>query len=241
VTIFVNPTQFGPNEDFGKYPRTLESDLAICRAEGTKIVFAPEVDGMYPKGESTRVSVTRLTEGLCGKSRPGHFDGVTTIVAKLFALAGPCQAFFGRKDYQQLRVVQRMATDLMLPVDVIGCPIVREPDGLALSSRNRYLSEDERLRALGIIRGLVEADRAFRAGERDSNALAGIVRQKLSESSLREDYVDVRSASDLSIPDEGAPTAAEYALLVAAFCGSTRLIDNVILGSDTLPPSGAGS
>jgi pantoate--beta-alanine ligase len=241
VTIFVNPTQFGPNEDFGKYPRTLESDLEICRAEGVEVVFAPDVDGMYPKGECTRVSVARLTEGLCGASRPGHFDGVTTIVTKLFALAGPCHAFFGRKDYQQLRVIQRMATDLMLPVEVIGCPIVREPDGLALSSRNRYLSKDERARALCIVRGLIQADQAYRGGERKARALVELVRGAIGASALREDYVELRVASDLSAVEGDVLPPTECALLVAAFCGTTRLIDNVILGADVLPTSGAMS
>ncbi|MGC4070318.1 MAG: pantoate--beta-alanine ligase [Polyangiaceae bacterium] len=168
--------------------------------------------------------------------------GVTTIVAKLFALAGPCHAFFGRKDFQQLRVIQRMTVDSMLPVEVIGCPIVREPDGLALSSRNRYLSEDERARALGIVRGLARADHAYRGGERDTRKLVELVRGSIGESSLREDYVELRSATDLTTPDgELLPSSTEWALLVAAFCGATRLIDNVILGADVLPVTGVSS
>jgi pantoate--beta-alanine ligase len=235
VTIFVNPTQFGPNEDYSKYPRTLESDLELCRAYGTEVVFAPSADAMYFPNDSTRVRVSNLTECLCGKSRPGHFDGVTTIVSKLFALAGPCCAYFGRKDYQQLQVICRMATDLMLPVDVVGCPIVREPDGLALSSRNRYLNADERSRALGLIRGLKSADDAYRKGERDGRTLVQLVELALERCQLRKDYVEIRGANQLESLSTLPQEPGRGVLAVAAFCGATRLIDNVVLGADSLP------
>ena len=232
VTIFVNPTQFGPNEDFGKYPRTLENDLAICQAEGTEVVFAPAAGDMYPAGDATRVRVSGLTEVLCGRSRPGHFDGVTTVVSKFFALAGPCRAFFGRKDYQQLQVVKRMTADLMLPVEVISCPIVREADGLALSSRNRYLDADERRRALGIVRGLVRAERAYRTGERQGVVLRGIIEESLNASELRADYVELRGTEQLEEQTSASSVAGMSVVLVAAFCGVTRLIDNFVLGTE---------
>ncbi|HEX7453569.1 MAG TPA: pantoate--beta-alanine ligase, partial [Polyangiaceae bacterium] len=157
VTIFVNPTQFGPNEDFARYPRTLERDLELCREAGVRHVFAPDASEMYPKGERTRVHVSGLTSALCGPHRPGHFDGVATIVSKLFAVAGECVAVFGRKDYQQLKVIERMTRDLLLPVEIVGLKTLRDADGLALSSRNAYLSVEERARALGIARGLSAA------------------------------------------------------------------------------------
>ena len=159
VTIFVNPTQFGPSEDLASYPRDLEGDLERCRSVGVSLVFAPADSDMYPGGDATRVRVSRLTDHLCGRSRPGHFEGVTTIVAKLFAVAGPCTAVFGRKDYQQLKVIERMTRDLMLPVRIVPHPTVREPDGLALSSRNAYLGADERARARAIPRALSRAVR----------------------------------------------------------------------------------
>ena len=148
LTIFVNPTQFGPNEDFARYPRTLEQDLALCREAGVSHVFAPEASEMYPKGERTRVQVSGLTAALCGPHRPDHFDGVTTIVSKLFAVTGECVAVFGRKDYQQLKVIERMTRDLLLPVEIVGLRTLRDADGLALSSRNAYLTAEERERAL---------------------------------------------------------------------------------------------
>ena len=235
VSIFVNPTQFGPNEDYQKYPRTFDSDLEICRREGVELVFAPSVSEMYPNGDRTRVRVLHLTDGLCGTSRPTHFEGVATVVAKFFTATGPCRAYFGRKDYQQYRVIDAMAHDLLLPVEVIGCPTVREPDGLALSSRNRYLSPDERRRALGIARGLGAAARAFSAGERSPVALLDAVRDSLQNADLREDYVALRGAVTLEAL-EAAPSLPERALLaVAAFCGTTRLIDNLVLGEEPAP------
>jgi len=220
---------------FSKYPRTFETDLDLCRTEGVGLVFAPSAADIYPTGDCTRVRVSGLTEALCGLSRPGHFDGVTTIVTKLFILSRPSKAFFGRKDYQQLQVVRRMTTDLLLPIEIVGCPIVREADGLALSSRNRYLNTDERQRALGIIRGLVAADRAYRRGERDIAALCRLVEGSLEQAGLRKDYVEFRGAEHLEAESLVLPTVGETVLAVAAFCGNTRLIDNVVLGVDALP------
>src|SRR5450432_787195 len=191
VTIFVNPTQFGPNEDFARYPRTLERDLELCREVGVAHVFAPDASEMYPAGERTRVQVSGLTAALCGPHRPGHFDGVTTIVSKLFAVAGECVAVFGRKDYQQLKVIERMTRDLLLPVEVIGYKTLRDPDGLALSSRNAYLAPEERARALSIPRALSGAVRAFVAGERRAGVLRGAARATLEEAGIVLDYATI--------------------------------------------------
>ncbi|MDB4944972.1 MAG: Pantoate--beta-alanine ligase, partial [Labilithrix sp.] len=165
-SIFVNPTQFGPGEDFGRYPRDLAGDVA--KLIGASVVLAPEPSAMYPEGDETRVRVGAIAEHLCGPHRPGHFEGVATVCSKLFAIAGPCTAVFGKKDYQQLAVLRRVARDLFFPVNIVGHPIVREADGLAMSSRNAYLSADERARALGLSRGLDAAARAFAAGERSA-------------------------------------------------------------------------
>lgn len=228
LTIFVNPLQFGPNEDFARYPRTFEADLERCRAAGVDAVFAPERSAMYPEGFRTTVRVEGLTTVLEGAHRPGHFDGVTTVVAKLFALTGRSIAVFGRKDYQQWKVIERMARDLDLPIDVVGMPTVREPDGLAMSSRNRYLSEDQRARALGIARGIAEAQAAWGRGERDPERLVALARTPVEASFDAIDYVA------LADPETLAPvrdTAGERALLAfAAKIGATRLIDNAVLG-----------
>ncbi len=235
VTIFVNPTQFGPAEDFARYPRDLDGDVAACARAGVDLVFAPDVAEMYPAGERTRVVVSHLTEALCGASRPGHFTGVTTIVAKLFAVAGPAVAVFGRKDYQQLQVIRRMTRDLLLPVTIVAHPTVREPDGLALSSRNAYLSAAERARALAIPRGLGRAVRAFSAGERRAGALVELVAGELARAELRPDYVTVADADDLT-PFAAAARIPERALVaLAAHAGRTRLIDNVVLSEDPSP------
>lgn len=235
VTVFVNPTQFGPQEDFARYPRTLERDVALATGAGASAVFAPEVLEMYPKGEKTRVSVAGLTEALCGASRPGHFAGVTTIVTKLFAATGPCTAVFGRKDYQQLKVIERMTTDLLLPITVVGHRTVREADGLALSSRNQYLSAEWRERALSIPRALSAAHAAFAAGERGPRAIRELVRKELEQAGLRVDYVEVAHAEDL-VPFTAAERLPERVLLaIAAFADATRLIDNVVLGEEPAP------
>ncbi len=226
VSIFVNPTQFGPQEDFGRYPRDLERDLELCRREGASAVFAPAVEEMYPEGYQTTVSVGRLTRPLCGASRPGHFDGVATVVAKLFLAVEPDLAVFGEKDYQQLQVVRRMARDLNLPVEVVGAPIVREPDGLAMSSRNAYLSAAERRRALALVGALDAAERLVRRGETEPAAVLAAVHARLEGAVDRIDYAELCDPVNL----EPLPRIAGAALLaLAAFVGTTRLIDNRVL------------
>lgn len=226
VTIFVNPLQFALTEDLDRYPRDLASDLRACEAEGVDVLFHPTVDEMYPNGvPATKVVVERLTADLCGRSRPTHFTGVTTVVAKLFAISGPCTAFFGSKDYQQLVVVTRMALDLNLPVDVVGCPIVREPDGLAMSSRNAYLSPDEREAALALPASLEAAVDAVLRGGRDAESLRRLVQTHLGDTPLVEpEYVEVRDADDLETVDR---LDGHVLVAVAARVGNTRLIDNV--------------
>jgi pantoate--beta-alanine ligase len=235
VSIFVNPTQFGPNEDFAKYPRNLERDVELLSSVGADLVLSPSADEVYPPGETTRVRVAKLGEHLCGPFRPGHFEGVATVVTKLFAIAGPCTAVFGRKDYQQLKIIERLARDLLLPVQVVGEPTVRDADGLALSSRNAYLSAEERARALAIPRSLARAAAAFRAGAREAAELIEPVRSALVSAGLRPDYAEIADADEL-FPfalDARVPERALIAL--AAFCGTTRLIDNLVLGEDAAP------
>lgn len=235
VTIFVNPTQFAPSEDFGKYPRPVESDLEKCEAAGAQLVFLPEVGEMYPEGERTRVRVDALTDHLCGQSRPTHFEGVTTVVAKLLAIAGPCTAVFGRKDYQQLKVIERMVRDLLLPVEIVGHPTVREADGLALSSRNAYLSPDDRRRALVLSRSLAGAVRQFAGGERRAGALRQPVQSAITELGLRPDYVTLADSETLSPIGDEAIVADRALLALAVRVGGARLIDNVVLGEDGPP------
>jgi pantoate--beta-alanine ligase len=236
VSIFVNPTQFGPHEDFARYPRDLAGDADKCASAGADLVFAPTVEEMYPPGEQTRVGVGALAAPLCGEHRPGHFEGVATVVTKLFALVGPCVAVFGRKDYQQLRVVQQLARDLFLPVEVAGLATVRDPDGLAMSSRNAYLSPADRARALALPRALAGAAARFASGERDAEALAGPVRDAVAAAFDRVDYVSLSDADTLA-PVAGR--AGDRALLaVAARVGATRLIDNLVLGEDPAPAVG---
>jgi pantoate--beta-alanine ligase len=235
VTIFVNPTQFGPNEDLARYPRTFDDDLARSEAAGARLVFAPSVEEMYPKSERTRVRVSGLTEHLCGASRPGHFEGVATIVTKLFAVAGPCTAVFGRKDYQQLKVIERMTADLLLPVAIVSHSTVREADALALSSRNRYLSDEERKRALAIPRALSGAVRKFAGGERLVSALEDGVLAEFESAALRVDYVTLAHPDELTPYSREAVLGGRALLAVAAFSGATRLIDNVVLGEDPPP------
>jgi pantoate--beta-alanine ligase len=225
VTIFVNPLQFGPTEDLGRYPRDLARDLETCAQEGVDAVFAPSVAEMYPQPAATTVHVAGLTDALCGSHRPGHFDGVTTVVTKLFSIAGPCRAYFGRKDAQQAAVVARMAADLDLPVEVVACPLVREPDGLALSSRNAYLSRDDRRAAPVLFRALRAATDAAVAGERDPQRLTAIIREIVATEPMVElEYVEVRDAVSI------APIArvdGDVLVALAAHLGGTRLIDNV--------------
>ena len=227
VSIFVNPTQFGPQEDLSKYPRTLERDCALLEREGVELVFVPEVEEMYPAGAVTWVTVEGLSERLCGRSRPGHFRGVTTVVAKLFHIVQPDTAFFGQKDAAQAAIIRRMVRDLAMPVEIVVCPIVREADGLALSSRNVYLTAEQRTQALGLSRALGEVEAAFRGGERDAAKLAALGRAVVAaEPGVRLDYFEIVDADDL----EPVGEAAGALVAVAAWVGTTRLIDNVVLG-----------
>ena len=227
ASIFVNPTQFGPSEDFAKYPRSFESDCAALEKEGVDIVFAPTVEEMYSKGETTWVTVEGLSEKLDGRSRPGHFRGVTTVVSKLFHIIEPDVAFFGQKDAAQLAVIRRMVRDLNFPVEVIGCPIVRESDGLAMSSRNVYLSSEERIRALALHRSLQCVEKKFRTGETTAARLSESARDVIArEPGIRLDYFEIVDPDSLEPVDSIAqPTL----VAVAAYVGSTRLIDNVVL------------
>jgi pantoate--beta-alanine ligase len=234
LTIFVNPTQFGAGEDLDRYPRTMKDDLERCEQAGVDLVYAPEVKAVYPPGFQTFVQVEELTAEYEGRFRPTHFRGVTTIVTKLFHAAGPCLAAFGRKDYQQWRVIERMARDLDLPVEIMGCPTVREEDGLAMSSRNRYLDPGERERALAIYRGLCAAGRAFESGEREAAVLERLASDPVQEAFDRIDYVALADARTLARCQ--ARIVEPAVVLVAAHIGQTRLIDNAVLGEDRLQP-----
>jgi pantoate--beta-alanine ligase len=236
VTIFVNPTQFGPNEDLARYPRDLAGDVKRLTGAGAQLVFAPDASAMYPPGEETRVRVGATAAPLCGVFRPGHFEGVTTIVAKLFAIVGPSVAVFGRKDYQQLAVLRRMTTDLFLPVEIVGHAIVREADGLAMSSRNAYLSTEDRARALCLARGLVAAFDAFARGERDAEALRRAARAEVEKGATSIDYVDVCDPDTLEVLGAGRMVGARALVAIACRVGTTRLIDNAVLGEDAPPP-----
>jgi pantoate--beta-alanine ligase len=249
VSIFVNPTQFGPNEDFARYPRDVDGDVRKLASVGAGLVLVPEVSAIYPAGEATRVRVSGLTEPLCGRFRPGHFEGVATVVTKLFALAGPCVAVFGKKDYQQLAVIRRLVQDLLLPVEVVGHPIVRERDGLAMSSRNAYLTPEERARARALSRGLADAHAAFGAGERGAGEVLQRARAAIENGlhlgdagmpSARDvvEYVELTDADALTPFAAAAPLPARALLAVACRVGRTRLIDNVVLGEDPSPLGG---
>lgn len=230
VSVFVNPTQFGPNEDFAKYPRELEEDAAKCRAERVDAVFAPEADEVYAGDRSLQVLETKLSKRLCGASRPGHFDGVCLVVLKLFNLVQPEVAVFGKKDYQQLAIIHRMVRDLNVPVELAGVETVREADGLALSSRNRYLDGEERLQAAEIRRGLLLLQARFLAGETNAAGLVALFREHLQTRAPRHrvDYIECVQRESL----EAVAVADEQSLLATAvFFGKTRLIDNLELGS----------
>jgi pantoate--beta-alanine ligase len=239
VSIFVNPTQFGPTEDLARYPRDLEGDLEKCASAGVDVVFAPEVSEMYPPGDRTRVSVASLAEPLCGAFRPGHFDGVATVVAKLFALFSPCLAVFGKKDYQQLRVIAQMAQDLLFNVEVVGVATVREADGLASSTRNAYLSPSAREQARSIPRGLAKAWSAFASGERRVRALRSIVLEEVAPAVSRIDYVSVADPETLAPLDDGVVLVGRALVALAVWIENTRLIDNLVLGEDASPMEGA--
>jgi pantoate--beta-alanine ligase len=229
VSIFVNPTQFGPHEDLQRYPRDLHRDLALLETTQVDAVFAPEVDEMYPAGASTVVEVEPLSGILEGASRPGHFRGVATVVCKLFHVTDPDRAYFGEKDYQQLQVIQHMVHDLRMPIEVVGCPTVREPDGIAMSSRNVYLSPPERQAAAALSRGLSQAERLFKDGVWEVSRLQAEVQHVLDQEPLiRTDYVAAVHPHTLqpvvSLTAEGA------VICLAVWVGHTRLIDNIRLG-----------
>lgn len=231
VTIFVNPLQFGPNEDLDSYPRTLAEDQRKLLDAGAHLVFAPSVNEMYPEGMHghTIVSVPVVSEGLCGASRPGHFDGVSTVVSKLFNIVQPDLAIFGQKDYQQLAVIRKMTHDLCLPVQIMGEPTVRAEDGLALSSRNGYLSDAERRVAPTLYQTLQWIAGQVRSGRRDFRELIDEARIVLTDAGLRPDYLDLRDAG--SLQPVGAETV-HMVVLAAAFLGKTRLIDNLCFERD---------
>lgn len=225
VSIFVNPLQFAAGEDLDSYPSDLPSDLALAEAAGADVVFHPSVDEMYPRAVVTSVSVAGLSERLEGASRPTHFAGVATVVAKLFAIVGPCRAYFGEKDFQQLAVIRRMTDDLSIPVEVVGCPIVREADGLARSSRNVYLSAVERAAAPVFHRALVAGRDAIRAGERSPEAVEAVMAGVLAtEPLVQPDYTVVVDAENLQRPDT---VTGDLRLLVAGRLGRPRLLDNL--------------
>jgi pantoate--beta-alanine ligase len=238
VSIFVNPTQFGPAEDFQRYPRDLGRDLVACSEAGADVVYAPDVRDVYPEGFATQVRVTGpTTAGLCSPLRPGHFDGVATVVVKLLCRVGPCLAVFGRKDYQQLRVVERLVRDLDLEVEVLGVTTVREPDGLAMSSRNAYLSREERARAVGISRGLSAAWRLVDSAGQPvlASEVKRVAHARIDESVDAVDYLVVCDPDTLEPLTDDAPVGPRVLVAAAARIGATRLIDNVVIGEDPYP------
>ena len=234
ASIFVNPTQFGPTEDLAKYPRSFERDRELFEREGVELLFAPTVEEMYPgvadrsvRATLTWVTVKELSGKLDGRSRPGHFRGVTTVVAKLFHIVEPDAAFFGQKDAAQVAIIRRMVRDLMLPVEIVVCPIVREADGLAMSSRNAYLSAEQRKQALVLHRSLMRVQKKVDAGERNAAALVAAGREEFArESSVRLDYFEIVDPETL---DPVANVSRGALVAVAAFVGNTRLIDNILL------------
>ena len=229
VSIFVNPTQFSPSEDLESYPREMDGDLGKCRQEGAALVFSPEVPELYPDGYQTYVTVEQVSQGLCGQRRPVHFRGVATVVTKLLNIVGPCAAVFGEKDYQQLLVIKRLVRDLDQPVEVVAHPIVREPDGLAMSSRNAYLTADERRSATALHRSLLAI--SDRAGSRGNLPAAEAVELATgiieAEPGARVDYVEVRDAETLE-PAEAVGSRRSVVAL-AVFLGQARLIDNMVI------------
>ncbi|HEY6489114.1 MAG: pantoate--beta-alanine ligase [Terracidiphilus sp.] len=227
VSIFVNPTQFGPHEDFARYPRTFEADCAMAQREGADVVFAPVVEEMYPEGATTFVEVEGLSDRLDGKSRPEHFRGVATVVSKLFIAAEADRAFFGQKDAAQVSVLRRMAADLRLGIEIVVCPIVREPDGLALSSRNVYLNPEQRAQALTLSRAVRRVEEMAAHGDRRASALIEVARATFTaEPAVRVDYVELVDWASLQPVEVAAPGSL---FAVAAWIGETRLIDNAIL------------
>lgn len=229
VSIFVNPTQFGPNEDLARYPRTLESDLKLCRERGADLIFVPEVETLYPEGADTWVDVGKVGNHWCGASRPGHFRGVSTVVTKLFLLVEPEKAYFGQKDAQQATLLRKMVRDLRFNLDMVICPTVRESDGLAMSSRNRYLSETERAKATALIRALECGVDQFRKGETNATVLEKVMREKVAELAPEAsvDYLGFADSLDFQPISQVQPPCI---VLGAIRLGKTRLIDNIPLG-----------
>ena len=228
VSVFVNPTQFGPAEDFAGYPRTLEEDKRLLVAEGVDMLFAPSVADMYAEGQAQtiRIEVPGLSDILCGAFRPGHFSGVATVVAKLFNIVQPDLAVFGEKDFQQLLVIRKLVVDLNFPIEILGAPIGREPDGLAYSSRNRYLTTAEREVAPVLRQVLIDVADMLRAGDHDYRTLQTTAVGKLVAAGFRPDYLEIREASDLGLP---GPESDDLVVLAAAYLGKARLIDNIRL------------
>ncbi|MDM7274023.1 pantoate--beta-alanine ligase [Sulfurihydrogenibium azorense] len=228
VSIFVNPLQFGKNEDLDRYPRDFERDKSICEKEGVDYLFYPDYKDMYPEGFQTYVEVVELSKGLCGDYRPGHFKGVATVVLKLLNIVCPDNAYFGKKDYQQLKVIERMVKDLNLPINIVGCPIVRETDGLAMSSRNNYLSKEERQSATYIYKGLLEGKKLFQSGEKDPKRIKEAVVETIKKAPLLKEiqYVEIVDKDSLKPKEVVEPGDV---IAVAVFIGNTRLIDNMEL------------
>ena len=227
ASIFVNPTQFGPTEDLAKYPRSFERDCELLEGEGVEFVFAPSVEEVYPAGTVTWVTVEELSGKLDGRSRPGHFRGVTTVVSKLFHIVEPDQAFFGQKDAAQVAIIRRMVRDLNMAVEIVVCPIVREADGLAMSSRNAYLSSEDRKRALVLHHSLTRVQQLVETGERDAARLAAAGRQELAQEKLvRLDYFEIVDPATL---DPVKDVSGGALVAVAAYVGTTRLIDNLVI------------
>ena len=227
VSIFVNPTQFGPNEDLAKYPRSFERDGELLERERVELLFAPSVEEMYPPGALTWVTVEELSSKLDGRSRPTHFRGVTTVVSKLFHIVEPDVAYFGQKDAAQLAVIRRMVRDLNFPVEIVACPIVREPDGLAMSSRNAYLNPEQRKQALVLYRALMKVKQLSDEGEHDAAKLLFAGQSELRcEPAVRLDYFEIVNPDTL---DPVATVSQRALIAVAAYVGATRLIDNILL------------
>lgn len=230
VSDFVNPTQFAPNEDFGSYPRDLEHDIALCEEAGAHLLFHPAVEEIYDPNRTTSVHMTILSDELCGKSRPTHFDGVCTIVTKLFHIAAPHRAYFGEKDAQQLIIIRRMVQDLNFPIEVIGCPIIREEDGLAKSSRNTYLNSEERAAALVLHRALIYGEQLIKNGERCAFVVTDSIRAILKAEPLaRIDYVELVDSNSLQKIEQITGTVL---CAIAVYIGKTRLIDNFFVASE---------
>jgi pantoate--beta-alanine ligase len=238
ASVFVNPTQFGPTEDLAKYPRSFERDRDLLAKEGVELLFAPSVEEMYPSGAVTWVTVEALSSKLDGRSRPGHFRGVTTVVAKLFHIVEPDAAFFGQKDAAQLAIIRRMVRDLNFPVEIVAGPIVREADGLAMSSRNAYLDSAQRQQALVLHRALLRVQKSWEAGERDAAKLVAAGHEEIAgEKSVRLDYFEIVDPDNL---DEVKDLANGALVAVAAFVGTTRLLDNMLLPKMSLTNAAAG-